>query len=206
VLTYFLGPLLALLPRRWRKSLFSNLPVHWRMATILSGFGESVVALVALMYWYSYMMTRLVDRGWDAALNGKMPAGVTDHDIGFTALVIVATHPLTWFLAFAGVEGMVRLVSAAFSETNLGILPLFVVDVIIEKLLGGGKPSAAKAAGFSQGNVSSYVSTIREKVILGRIPQVPDEHFITRNGPDEFLENPGQPEKSGLDPAAHRAV
>jgi hypothetical protein len=28
------------------------------MATILSGFGESVVALVALMYWYSYMMTR----------------------------------------------------------------------------------------------------------------------------------------------------
>jgi hypothetical protein len=58
VLTYFLGPLLALLPQRWRKSLFSNLPVHWRMATILSGFGESVVALVALMYWYSYMMTR----------------------------------------------------------------------------------------------------------------------------------------------------
>ncbi|HET9994792.1 MAG TPA: hypothetical protein VFQ18_05255 [Candidatus Acidoferrum sp.] len=25
-------------------------------------------------------------------------------------------------------------------------------------------------------------------MILGRIPQVPDEHFITRDGPDEFLE------------------
>lgn len=188
MLTYFLGPLLALLPKRWRKSLFADLPVHWRAATMLSGFGESLAALVAMMYWYSYMMTTWVNRGWDAALDGKMPVGVTDHDIGFTALLIVATHPLTWFLAFAGVEGMVRLVSAAFSESNLGILPLLVVDAIIEKTLAGGKPSALRAAGFSQGNVSSYVGTIREKVILARIPQVPDEHFVTRNGPDEFLE------------------
>lgn len=188
MLTYFPGPLLALLPKRWRKSLFANLAVNWRVATMLSGFGESVAALVAFMYWYSYMMTTWVNRGWDAALGGKMPAGVTDHDIGFTALLILATHPLTWFLAFAGAEGMVRLVSAAFSETNLGILPLFIVDVVIEKIFGGGKPSAAKAAGFSQGNVSSYVATLREKVILGRIPQVPDEHSVTRNGPDEFLE------------------
>jgi hypothetical protein len=188
VLTFFLGPLLALLPKRWRKSLFASLPVDWRRAAMLSGFGESWAALFAFMHWYSYMMTTWVNRGLDAALDGKTPVGVTDHDIGFTALVILATHPLTWFLAFAGVEGMVRLVSAAVSETNLGILPLFIVDVIIEKTLGGGKPSAARAAGFTEGNVSSYVGTIREKVIFARIPQVPDEHLVTRNGPDEFLE------------------
>jgi len=43
----------------------------------------------------------------------------------FYCAVIWATHPLTWLLAYAGVEGSVRLVGAAFTETNLGILPPF---------------------------------------------------------------------------------
>ena len=114
--------------------------VEWRRATVLSGFGEAVIALIALMYWYSYYMTLMVDHGLDAAITGKLPTGVTDHEIGFTALVIWATHPLTWLLAYAGVEGNVRLVGAAFTETNLGILPLLVVDKLIGMITGQGKP------------------------------------------------------------------
>src|SRR5260370_38596206 len=111
-----------------------------------------------------------------------------DHEIGFTALVAWATHPLTWVIAFGGIEGTMRLVSAAFPETNLGILPLFVLDKIIGKLSGRSAPGAARAAGYSQGNLSSYAGAIREKVMAKGLAEVPDEHCITGSPPDEMLE------------------
>jgi hypothetical protein len=162
--------------------------VNWRHATVLSGFGEAAVALAALLFWYSYYMNLLVSNGLDSALSGKLGPGVTDQTIGFTALVVWATHPLTWLIAYAGVEGSVRLVGAAFTETNLGILPLFVADKVFLKLSGRSAPSAAKAAGYSEGNFSSYASAIREKAILKKLPQVPDEILISRDGPEEMLE------------------
>lgn len=188
MLTYLLGPFLALLPRRWRNLLPFSSSVNWRRATALSGFGEGAVALAALLFWYSYYMNFLVSNGLDSALSGKMGPGVTDQGIGFTALVVWATHPLTWLIAYAGVEGTVRLVGAAFTDTNLGIFPLFLVDKVVAKLSGRSEPSAAKAAGYSEGNLSSYASAIREKAILKKLPQVPDEIFISRDGPEEMLE------------------
>jgi hypothetical protein len=188
LLTYLLGPFLALLPQRWRKLLPVGSRVEWRTATVLSGFGEAAIALVATMYWYSYYMNLLVDRGWDSAFGGKMGPNVTDHAIGFTALIIWATHPLTWLLAFAGLEGSVRLVGAAFAETNLGVFPLFLADKITRKLSGHSEPGVAEAAGFSEGNLSSYAGAIREKAILRRLPQVPDELFVSGSGADEMLE------------------
>ncbi len=53
MLTYLLGPFLALLPRRWRNLLPFSSSVNWRRATALSGFGEAAVALAALLVWYS---------------------------------------------------------------------------------------------------------------------------------------------------------
>jgi hypothetical protein len=188
VLTYLLGPFLALLPRRWRNLLPIGSAVEWRRATVLSGFGEAVIALAALMYWYSYFMNLLVDRGLDSALSGKMGPGVTDQAIGFTALVVWATHPLTWLIAYAGVEGTVRLVGAAFTETNLGISALFVADQVFLKLSGRSAPSAAKMAGYSEGNFSSYAGAIRERALFKRLPEVPDELFFSGNGPEEMLE------------------
>jgi hypothetical protein len=188
LLTYFLGPILALLPKRWRKSLFSGLPVAWRPATVISGFAESVIALIALMYWYSYYMTLMVDNGVDAALTGKLPTGVTDHEIGFTALVVWATHPLTWLIAYAGVEGTVRLVSAAFSENNLGILPLSLVDKVLAMFTGGRRKEPATALDGSQGNVSSYFGAIGEKLLVARLPQVLDEICSVRSESEEVME------------------
>lgn len=188
MLTYLLGPILALFPRRWRKLLPAGSAVEWRRATVLSGFGEAVIALIALMYWYSYYMTLMVDHGLDAAITGKLPTGVTDHEIGFAALVIWATHPLTWMLAYAGVEGSVRLVGAAFTETNLGILPLFVVDKVIGMITGQGKKDASATEYGAQGNFSSYVGAIREKAMVRGLPEVPDELCFSGSAPDEFLE------------------
>jgi hypothetical protein len=188
VLTYLLGPILALFPKRWRKSLFSGLPVAWRPATVLSAFAESVIALIALMYWYSSYMTMIVDNGVDSAMTGKMPAGVTDHEIGFAALVIWATHPLTWLIAYAGVEGAVRLVSAAFAENNLGILPLFVVDKMFGMVTGRGRREAVIALNGAQGNVSSYFGAIGEKILIGRLPMIPDEICSVRNDDEEIIE------------------
>jgi hypothetical protein len=188
VLTYLLGPFLALLPRRWRNLLPFVSAVEWRRATVLSGFGEGAVALAALMFWYSYYMNLLVDRGLDSALNGKMGPGVTDQAIGFTALVVWAAHPLTWLIAYAGVEGTVRLVGAAFTETNLGSFPLFLLDKMIGKLSGRSEPSIAKAAGYSEGNFSSYVGAIREKRMLKGLAEVPDELCFSGSAPDETLE------------------
>jgi len=187
MLTYLLGPFLALLPRRWRDALPFSPAVDWRWATVLSGFAEGSVSLGALLFWYSYYMNLLVDKGLDSAIAGKVP-GVTDHEIGFASLVIWATHPLTWFICYSGVEGAVRLCAAAFTENDLGILALFVADKIYLKLAGRSAPSAAKAAGFTEGNFSSYKNAVREKVVVSRLPLVPDEILVTGNGTEEVLE------------------
>jgi hypothetical protein len=188
VLTYILGPILALFPKTWRNSLPAGSSVAWRRATILSGFAESVIALIALMYWYSYYMTLLVDQGVDSAIGGKMPVGVTEHEIGFAALVIWATHPLTWLMAYGGVEGTVRLVSAAFTENNLGILPLFVADRVFAMMTGRVRQKTAAGVNGTQGNVSSYLGAIREKILIARLPLVPDEICLIRNVPEEIME------------------
>jgi hypothetical protein len=124
----------------------------------------------------------------DAALAGKMDPRVTDRDITIMSLFIFATSPLTWMIVGVFAEGSVRLVGAAFTESNLGILPLFVVDKIFLKMTGRSGPGVTQAAGYTETNVSSYVGAIREKVRVSTKAIVPDELCVTREGADEFLE------------------
>jgi hypothetical protein len=186
VLTYLLGPILALLPKAWRKSLPASKLVNWRIATVLSGFGESLIALTSLLLWYSYSVTHWAKDAVFAAIDAG--AEINPNAIGFAALAIWATHPLTWLIAYVTVEGSVRLVRAAFTETYLGIFPLFVLDKIIRRVSGRSEADPAKAAGYSQGHLSSYVGAIREKATIGRIAEVPDELCFSGRPPDEFLE------------------
>jgi hypothetical protein len=186
--TFLLGPFLALLPKRLRDSLALRESIEWRWATMLSGIGESLLALAAMVVWYSYSVTTWVSRAMDAALAGKLGPEVNDQEIGFTGIMIFATHPLTWLIAGAGVEGCVRLVGAAFTENNLGILPLFVLDKIFLKLTGRSEPSASQAAGYTQGNLSSYLGAVQEKIRVSRTSNVPDELCVTLDETDEILE------------------
>ena len=78
LLIYFLGPFLALLPTPWRKALPFYQSVQWHSAAILSGLAESVVALTALLFWYSYSVTSWVSRGLDSVLSKSPPMDVTE--------------------------------------------------------------------------------------------------------------------------------
>ena len=182
-----LGPFLSLLPRRWRRALPFYDAVDWRSAAILSGLAESVMALSALLYWYSHSVTTWVSRALDNVLSKNAPTTITDHDIGFAALVIWATHPLTRAIAFVGVEGLTRVL-AALADTVLGLFPLYLLEQIYTKILRCGAPEPAAAVKFSQSHVASYVGSMREKVVSARLSQVPDEHYILKNAAEEILE------------------
>jgi len=184
---FFLGPFLSLLPKRWRKSLPWYEAIHWRSASILSGLAESIVALVALMYWYSYSVTTWVSRALDSVLSKSAPTGITDHEVGFAALLVWATHPLTWTIVFFGIEGMARL-CAAFTDTVLGVFPLYLVEKIYSKTSRSEEPAPERAPEFSQSHVSSYVGTVRDKIVTARLSQVPDELYVAKNASEEILE------------------
>jgi hypothetical protein len=184
---FFLGPFLSLLPKRWRRSLPFYDAVRWRSASILSGLAESVIALAGLMYWYSHSVTTWVSRALDAALSGKTAPGTTDHEIGFAALLIWATHPLTWAIAFVGIEGMWRL-CAAFTDSVLGVFPLYLLEAIYSAIFRRGVPQPTGTVKFSQSHVSSYVGTVKERVVTASLSQVPDELCVSKNASDEILE------------------
>ena len=186
MLGFLLGPFLALLPKRWRCSLPLPPSADWRVAFILSGLAEFLAAVAAMLYWYSYSVTTWISRGLDLA--GKAGPGVNEQELGFMAIFIFATHPLTWLIAYGAVEGSVRLVAAAFAESHLGILPLFVLDKIFLKTTGQSGPSAAEQGGYKEGNLSSYVEAIREKVRGLGTAGIPDELCVSTEGAEEFLE------------------
>lgn len=186
--TLLLGPFLALLPQRWRLLLPYYQSVGWRTAGILSGFGESLVALAALVIWYSYSITGWVSRGLDAALAGKMPPNVTEHEVGFAALLIFATHPLTWLIGYMGLEGGLRLAGAVATDDAPGILFLFLIDKFYLRITGRSAPSATKIAGFELANFDSYKRAIRERVHHARNAPVPDELCVSTVDGEEILE------------------
>lgn len=202
--TYLLGPFLALLPRRWRNAPPFSQSINWRPAAILSGMAESLVALVALMYWYWYSMSTWISHLLDQALVGKTAPGTTDHSIATAALLIWSTHPLTWVIAFFGLEGMVR-VCAALTDSVLGIFPLFLPDKIFSMLFRRGQADATPAEKFSQSHVSSYVGALRDRVTAAKGAHVADELRFARNASEEFLEiHAGRPKPEWTPPRVVR--
>jgi len=180
--TYVLGPVLVLLPRRWREVLGSG-EVHWGRAGVLSGLLEGVGGIVALGYWYSYGFSRMVDTGVATALRGDLGPGVTDQEVGGVSYVVIMTHPITWLLAFFVVEGAVRLCAAAFAEP-VGTLPLVLVDWAA----GMFRPRDERATETLKRNAGSFAGAIKEKVMLAKARDVEDELNYRKNGADEILE------------------
>ena len=185
--TYLLGPFLSLLPRRWRNALPFFQSVNWRPAAILSGMAESVIALVALMYWYWFSMSTWISRLLDLALVGKTAPGTTDHHIATAALLVWSTHPVTLGIAFFGLEGMARL-CAAFTDTILGTFPLYLLEKIFWMFFRIPREQAPQSVKFSQSHVSSYVGAIRDKVTAAKSSQVSDELCVAKNASEEILE------------------
>jgi hypothetical protein len=185
--TYLFGPIVAVFPAPWRNSLPFAEDVQWERATAISGIAEAVLALAALMYWYSHAMSTWVENGVDGALSGKMGPGVRIQDIGGAALIVWWMHPLTWLLAYFGLEGAFRLCAGAFGGNSCGIFPLFLADKIVFSPFRRRKHAVLDAADTG-GNVSSYVGAIRERIRTARLPEVPDQLCFTRNESGEILE------------------
>ena len=113
--TYFIGPLLAFLPRRWR-ARFSERKLQWARATIVSGVLEGLVAFVALVVWYSIYVTRI----------GEIIHGAGGQYSGYVGLFALAVHPLTWVICYFGCEGVGRVLAAVATEESHGTLPLWL--------------------------------------------------------------------------------
>jgi len=196
---YIIGPFLSLLPRRWRKILPFHDAVPWHFSSILSGLAEFSVAVLGLVFWYSYSVQTWVSRLMDNALSKAGPVEITDHEVGFAALLVVATHPLTWVLAYFTVEGIARL-CASFSDTVLGTLPLYLVERLSAKLFGLKDSRPLGTPEFAQSNLSSYVSTLQDKIAAARLPTLPDELYSSAVEAEEFLEIRSSHPKTDWDP------
>jgi hypothetical protein len=113
---------------------------------------------------------------------------VNDYQIGFMGLVIFVTHPFTWIIVYGGLEGSVRLLSAAVGENCLGIVPLYLADRIFLKVTGRSLPRVEQEARFKRGNVASYLEAAIEKFSeIGSSP-LADEIIVQRENGEEFLE------------------
>jgi hypothetical protein len=188
VLTILFGPILALLPKRWRDSLPASFVPEWRLATILSGLAESVLSLFLMLHWYSYSMATWVSRAMASATSGNLVHEANEQEIGFAAVTIFAMSPWTWAIGYCAIEGTVRILGAAFSGTPMGILPLYLVDRLMAKLTGSGRPASGVPMLGAHSNVSSFTASIRQKIQAATLPELPDEICTKLDGAEEILE------------------
>jgi hypothetical protein len=185
MLSYTLGPFLAFLPKRWRESLPFHASIEWKPAVLQSGILESILALIALVYWYSYSVTHWAAQAVFSAI--QRGAEIDPKALGFAGLAVMFLHPLTWIIAYFGVEGIVRL-CAAFTDTTLGVLPLFLADKIYLQVVRGKNPLAMGTDNFSQSHLASGIRAVREKALAASLPLIQDELHFTKDGSEEILE------------------
>lgn len=119
-----IGPVLALLPERWRAARFAELGVDWPRATTISALVEGFGAAALLVVWYSIFVTKYGDA--IAAHGGD----------GFVGLFLVALHPLTWVICYFGCEGVVRFLAAVATGESYGTLPLALIAGGMERAKG----------------------------------------------------------------------
>jgi hypothetical protein len=198
--TYFPGPFLAIFPKRWRDALPFSGVVNWAHSTAISGIAEAIAALAWLSYWYSYAMNTWVGRGVDTVLNGaltgKTGPEVRPQDIGGVALVVWVSHPLTWLIAYFGLEGALRL-GAALTGTGCGILPFFMLDRLFLLFVGRSERSSLDEAAANGGRQDTGGGLHELMARGGRA--VSDEICLRRDGAEEILEICASRKKDGWD-------
>jgi hypothetical protein len=180
-----IGPIVALLPARWRKQLLSEEEVDWIRAGTMSGIYELVGAVVGLGYWYMYEMNRRIDQIMSGGGSGVTPGGLTEHQVRGAALTIFYMSPLTWILFYFFFEGAVRFCGAAFTESVFGSLPLYLTERL---LFWVRKPKEARVGERVREHAKSFVESVNERVMMARLKDVGDEVKYSRSGEDEWME------------------
>jgi hypothetical protein len=182
---FVLGPILALLPSRWRHCLPDRIDGDWQRAGTLSGVYEFIGAVVALGYWYTADVPRRIEQIVGATADGRVPVGLSEHQVNGAALTFFYLNPLTWLLFYFFFEGAVRLCGAAFTENVLGTLPLY----LIERLTFWVKhPNEAKVGKKVSETAKSIAGSVRERAMVAFLQDVPDELDYSRSAEEEWLE------------------
>lgn len=126
--TYLLGPVLSLLPSRWRTRLPFAESINWQHAAFISGFFQIWFSIYLLVAWYSYSVTHHTRRDVFLVLR-ELHAHVGDPaKIGLIALIFVALNPVTWVIGAWGIEGGIRVLGAAITGDIIGTYPLWAID------------------------------------------------------------------------------
>ena len=177
------GPILSLLPEKWRRTGVWYERVHWEAAGTVSGILEIFAAIAGLGYWYTYEMMRRIGQISEMAGNGKLGPGLEEHQIRVAALTLFYMAPVTWMLLYFFVEGAVRLCAAAFTGKVCGSLPLWMVVSFAMR-----KPREARVAETVKENARSIAESVRERVMMARLKDVEDELRFEKDGEDDVLE------------------
>ena len=106
--TYTLGPVLAFLPKRWRKQHLAWLPVKWGPAGFFSGALEVVGFLPLLIWWYSYFVAAMAQALAQSPAAGNIPEGRE----GLVGVAGFAMNPITWVVCYVGIEGLARVLTS----------------------------------------------------------------------------------------------
>ena len=133
--------------------------------------------------WYSHSVTSCAVNALDSALqNGPPAAAVPGPLIGLAGLALWLLHPLTWLLGYFDIGGVVRLLAAVATEQIFGTLPLTLIDWSYGKVTG--RPPEVDGT-FSPGireQLRSFFATVREKVVVGRLPAEDQLEELTQDG------------------------
>jgi hypothetical protein len=186
--TYLLGPFYSLFPKTWRESMPFAGHVRWVPAAAVGGIAESVLAIYAGARWYNHVMNAVIDRFWDAAMVGQLRAWITDTHVAAAAYTVWITQPLTWFLGYLAVEGVVRFCSAAFTGGVFGSLPLGIIDRLLFAPFRRRPPKPREVAVSSLDDRASFLDMICEWKFLSRSAEVADDIFYDRIAGEDFLE------------------
>lgn len=130
MLTYLLGPVLSLLPQRWRQNLFAEGNVDWVRATLVSGVLCGAGCLLSLAVWYLHAIQAGIDAQVDVTLAATKgaPGRGAGMAMGFASYVTFLLHPLTWALGYFSAEGIYRAFAATINGEAPGSGPLALVD------------------------------------------------------------------------------
>lgn len=125
--TYTLGPIVALLPRRWRDCVFPSAPAQMARSAMLSGILEAASAVAGLVVWYSIFVTLA---GHVAAHSAVAVPDQKGDRIGMFAYIWFWLNPVTWIAAYFIFEGGVRYLAALSSGEAYGSLPLWFAEFV----------------------------------------------------------------------------
>jgi hypothetical protein len=118
---YILGPFLAFFPQRWRDKWFAHRNIPWKVATIVSGILQFLLAPFLLLIWSSSAV---------CSLEQSLGFGCGGGETQTFSLLLLAMNPITWLMIYLVFEGFGRAFAAAMLGETPGTLVLAAPDLL----------------------------------------------------------------------------